>query len=349
MSSFLLDKYKDLIPYTPGEQPKEKKYIKLNTNESPFSPCEDVKKVVLGEVDNLKLYSDPECRDLRIELSKIYNVDMDEIMVGNGSDELLNYVIMAFSKKLCFPDITYGFYKVFADINKVEYEEIKLNDDFTIDETKYFNKGKTIVLANPNAPTGIFLSVDKIENIIKSNPNDIVMIDEAYVDFGGESCIPLIKKYKNLVVVQTFSKSRFMAGARIGFLVANKEIIKDLNTLRYSISPYNVNRMSNMAAIMTLKNEAYTKEKCKLIIENRSFLTNELRKLGFYVIDSCTNFVFAKTDKISGLDLYLKLKEKGILIRHFEKDRIKDFNRITVSEKESIIALIDAIKEILEA
>lgn len=347
MSKFLLDKYKDLVPYTPGEQPKDQQYIKLNTNESPFSPCEAVMKAIENEVPTLKLYSDPECKKLRCKLAEIYNVNENEIMIGSGSDELLNYVIMAFAKELVFPDITYGFYKVFADVNKVPYTTIPLEEDFTIDVAKYVAPGKMIVIANPNAPTGIALSLEKVEQIIKNNPTSIVMIDEAYVDFGGESAVPLVKKYSNLVVTQTFSKSRFMAGARLGFVIANEELIKDLNTLRYSISPYNVNSMTLAAGIATLENEDYTKSKCLEIIKNREYLSKSLKNIGFDVIPSSTNFIFAKTDKIEGEKLYLTLKEKGILVRHFKSERIKDYVRITIGLKENMDALVKAIKEII--
>lgn len=347
MSKFLLDKYKDLVPYTPGEQPKDQQYIKLNTNESPFSPCEAVMKAIENEVPTLKLYSDPECKKLRCKLAEIYNVSENEIMIGSGSDELLNYVIMAFAKELVFPDITYGFYKVFADVNKVPYTTIPLEEDFTIDIAKYVAPGKMIVIANPNAPTGIALSLNKVEQIIKNNPTSIVMIDEAYVDFGGESAVPLVKKYSNLVVTQTFSKSRFMAGARLGFVIANEELIKDLNTLRYSISPYNVNSMTLAAGIATLENEDYTKSKCLEIIKNREYLGKSLKNIGFDVIPSSTNFIFARTDKIEGEKLYLALKEKGILVRHFKSERIKDYVRITIGLKENMDALVEAIKEII--
>lgn len=343
----MLEKYKNLVPYVPGEQPKDQQYIKLNTNESPFSPCPAVVKAIENEVPKLKLYSDPECKKMRVKLAEVYNVNENQIMLGSGSDEILNYVIMAFAKELIFPDITYGFYKVFADVNNVPYTTIPLKEDFTIDINDYVCPGKMIVIANPNAPTGIALSLDKVEAVIKANPTSIVMIDEAYVDFGGESSVPLVKKYKNLVVTQTFSKSRFMAGARLGFCIADEELIKDLNTLRYSISPYNVNSMTLAAGIATLENEDYTKAKCKEIMENRTYLTKELESLGFEVLPSTTNFVFAKNAKVSGETLYLTLKEKGILVRHFKQERIKEYVRITIGIKENMDALLKAIKEII--
>ena len=351
MSRFFTEKLSSLVPYTPGEQPKERKYIKLNTNESPFPPSAGVCRAVADEAERLMLYSDPQCRDLVCKIAETMNVTPDKVVVTNGSDEVLNFAFMAFfdeKKPVIFPDITYGFYPVFARLNNIPYEEIPLKDDFTIDYRDYLVKGKNVVIANPNAPTGICLSLGEIEEIVAFDRDRVVVIDEAYVDFGGESAISLTEKYDNLLVTGTFSKSRSLAGARLGFGIANPAIIKDINTIRYSTNPYNVNRMTLVAGYYALVDNGYYMDNCKRIIENREYATGELKALGFTTTDSSANFIFAKSDRIDGESLYLRLKERGILIRHFGKDRIKDYNRITVGTKEEMEVLIRTVKEILE-
>lgn len=351
MSRFFSKKYKSLEPYTPGEQPKDMDYIKLNTNESPFPPSKKAQKLSKEAAKRLQLYPDPECRELTQKLSDTLGVEYDEVLLTNGSDEILNFAFMAYcddEHPAVFPDITYGFYSVFAQINNVPYEEIPLTEDFRINVSDYIGCKKTIFIANPNAPTGIPLGADEIEEILKSNPDNIVVIDEAYVDFGGTSCVPLIKKYDNLLVTQTFSKSRSMAGSRLGFGVGSKALIQDLNTIKYSTNPYNINRMTMAAGIGVLADAEYTENNCRTIIENREFTASELKKLGFTMTDSYANFVFAKSDKISGEELYLKLKEKGVLVRHFTKDKICEYNRITIGTKKQMESLISAIKSILE-
>lgn len=350
MSRFLSDKYSALTPYTPGEQPQNRKFIKLNTNESPFPPSKKAIEYANREADRLQLYSDPECRALTEKLAETLGVKPSEVLLTNGSDEILNFAFMAFCDDkipAAFPDITYGFYPVFAELNRVPYAEIPLKDDFTIDVSDYCAIGKTIFIANPNAPTGIALSLAEIEEMLKSNPDNIVVIDEAYVDFGAESCVRLINKYDNLIVTQTFSKSRSMAGARLGFGVASEALIQDLNTIKYSTNPYNVNRMTMAAGVGMLEDEEYTKRNCKTIEENREFTKNELERLGFECLESKANFIFAKHPTVSGKMLYETLKEKGILIRHFDKARICEYNRITIGTKEQMQALISALEEIL--
>lgn len=348
MSKFLSERFAQLTPYTPGEQPQNKKYIKLNTNESPFPPSEKAVAAAYGEAKRLQLYSDPECRLLKPKLAELLGVSENEIIFTNGSDDVLNFAFMAFCDKgAAFPDITYGFYPVFAELNRVEAEEIPLKDDFTINVADYCGIGKTVIIANPNAPTGIALSVAEIEEIVKSNPDNVVVIDEAYVDFGAESCVPLIKKYDNLLVTQTFSKSRSFAGARLGFAVGSEALIRDLETIRYSTNPYNVNRMTMAAAVGVLEDEEYTRFNCRVIAENREFTIAELERLGFECLPSKANFIFARHPAYNGKKLYGDLKEKGILIRHFEKDRIREYNRITVGTMEQMKALIAALEELL--
>lgn len=351
MSKFLSDRRKNLVPYTPGEQPKDMKYVKLNTNESPFPPSSKALKEAANAVEKLNLYPDPECKVLTQKIAEMCGVEPDEVLVTNGSDEILNFAFIAFcddKTKAVFPDITYGFYPVFAEINNVPYEEIPLNDDFTINIDDYCGINKNIFIANPNAPTGIQISLSDIEKILKTNPDNIVVIDEAYVDFGGESAIPLIKKYNNLLVTQTFSKSRSMAGARLGFGVACSELINDLNTIKYSTNPYNINSMTMAAGIGVLNDNEYTINNCNKIIENRKFTVSKLEALGFSCTQSFANFVFAKHNSISGKELYLKLKEKGVLVRHFDKEKIADYNRITIGSKEQMETLIEKIAEVLE-
>lgn len=351
MSKFFSQKYDALTPYVPGEQPKEREYVKLNTNESPFPPSPLAVKLAEEELKKSHLYCDPECKALVRTVSEYFNVNEDEILFTNGSDEILNFAFMAYCDKntpAVFPNISYGFYKVFAEINGVPYREIPLKDDFSINIEDYFNAKGTIFIANPNAPTGIALTPLEIEAILKNNSENIVVIDEAYVDFGGESVIPLIKKYYNLIVTQTFSKSRSMAGARLGFGVANKDIISDLRNVKYSTNPYNVNRATAAAGVGAITDDEYFKKNCLEIISNRERLTKELEALGFTATRSQANFIFVKSEKIGGKELYLQLKKRGILVRYFDKEEIKDYNRITVGNCEQIDALIATVKDILE-
>ena len=269
----------------------------------------------------------------------------------NGSDEILNFAFMAFGDSdspFFFPNISYGFYPVFARLNGIPYKEIPLKSDFTIDYRDYIGVNANVVIANPNAPTGIALPLWQIEEIVKSNPRNVVVIDEAYVDFGAESAVSLIHKYDNLLVTQTFSKSRSMAGARLGFGVGNPELIKDLNTIKYSTNPYNVNRMTMIAGYRALVDNDYYMSNCKKIIENREYTKGELEKLGFEVLPSSANFLFAKNDKLSGEELYLSLKSRGVLVRHFSKPEISQYNRITIGTKEQMDVLLENVKLILE-
>ncbi len=349
MSRFFSEKYKSLVPYVPGEQPKTQKYIKLNTNESPFPPSEKACEYAKREAEKLELYSDPECSDLVKTAAEYFGISENEIIFTNGSDEILNFAFMAFCDEAhpaVFPDITYGFYPVFSALNNVPFEEIPLNDDFTVNVDAFCGVHKTVFIANPNAPTGIALSLSDIEKIVKSNPENVVVIDEAYVDFGAESAVKLVHKYDNLLVTQTFSKSRSMAGARLGFGIANENIIRDLNTVKYSTNPYNVNRMTMAAGVGAILDNEYFENNCKKIAKVRDYTNEKLKKLGFSVTESKANFLFAKSNDIDGGTLYLKLREKGFLVRHFDKERLKDYNRITVGTKEQMDALLSAIKEI---
>lgn len=350
MSRFFSSKYASLTPYTPGEQPKQMKYIKLNTNESPFPPSPLAIQMAAEAAKNLQLYSDPECRDLVATACSTLGVEKDEILFTNGSDEILNFAFMAFCDSehpAVFPDITYGFYPVFAQLNGIPYETIPLMEDFSIRVEDYLGIHKTIFIANPNAPTGLTISLADIERILQTNPNHVVVIDEAYVDFGGESAISLIHKYNNLLVTQTFSKSRSLAGGRLGFGIGCRELIADLNTIKYSTNPYNINSTTMAAGIGALQDDAYFRANCAAIAEIRAWTIDELHKLGFTVTDSKANFLFAAAPNYGGQALYLDLKAKGILVRHFETPRLKDFNRITIGSREQMEALIAAIKELI--
>ena len=353
MSRFLSSKYRNLEAYTPGEQPRDMKYIKLNTNESPYPPSKKVVDALSSdEVLKLNLYSDPTCRGLKTAIAELYSVDYENVFVSNGSDDILNFSFMAFcegeKKGVKFPEISYGFYSVYAELHGAAYKAIPLKDDFSIDISDYMSNDSTVVIANPNAPTGIALTLDEIEKIVKANPDNLVLIDEAYVDFGGESAVELTKKYSNLLVVCTFSKSRSLAGARLGFAIANKEIIADLEKIKYSTNPYNINRLSLIAGEMAIRDNDYYMDNCKKIMATREYTQGKLLELGFEVTDSKANFIFAKSEKIGGKELYLKLKERGILVRHFDKEKIKDYNRITVGTQEEMEVLISAITEILK-
>jgi len=350
MSRYLTNKLLGLKAYVPGEQPQDKQYIKLNTNESPFATSDGVVKAVNEQkIRNLRLYCDPECKALKTELARVYKTTTDRIYVSNGSDEILNFAFMAYGQNgVAFADITYGFYSVFANLYNLQTEIIPLSEDFSLNVEGFFGRDKLIVIANPNAPTGKEISLEDIEKIVVSNPNNIVVIDEAYVDFGGTSCSKLTEKYDNLLCVQTFSKSRSMAGARLGFAIANAKIIEDLDKIKYSTNPYNVNSLTQVAGAFALIESDYYMQNAKRIVENRNYTALELKKLNFNVLDSKANFIFAKTDKISGRNLYLKLKDEGILVRHFDKERIKDFIRITIGSKEEMQIFIQKIKEILK-
>ena len=351
MSKFLSRRFSALVPYTPGEQPRDMEYVKLNTNESPFPPSNRVVEAVNSqEVKKLNLYPDPTGKALISKLAETYGVGEENIFISNGSDDILNFSFMAFCDKekgVIFPEISYGFYEVYANLYGVNYKKVALNTDFSINTSDYFGSGRTVVIANPNAPTGLALSVEEVEEILKANPNDVVIIDEAYVDFGAESSVELTKKYSNLIVVMTYSKSRSLAGGRLGFAIAHKDLITDLNTIKYSTNPYNINRLTMAAGIASLEDAEYYKNCNKNTAEVREYTKAELAKRGFILTNSKANFLFAKCDKIGGEQYYLSLKSKGVLVRHFKNDKIKDYVRITIGTKEQMDILLQKTDEIL--
>lgn len=351
MSTFFSAQLKNLAPYTPGEQPQDQQYVKLNTNESPYPPSAGVIAALNDkEAADLRLYSDPECKELKKALAGYYGVEPENIYVGNGSDEALNFAFLSYAtdgRGVAFADITYGFYPVFADLYHIPVQIVPLKSDFSIDPKDYYGLNKTIVIANPNAPTGLALSRDEMESIIKANPDSVVVVDEAYVDFGAESCVELTKTYPNLLVVQTYSKSRSMAGARLGYAIGNAELIRDLETVKFSTNPYNVNRLTLRAGVQAIAEQDYYTENCKKIMATRAYTKEKLEALGFTVLDSRSNFLFAMKPGTDGGAIYRGLKERGVLVRHFDKDPIRDYNRITIGTPEQMDIFLKKLEELL--
>ena len=351
MSRFLSARFSDLEAYVPGEQPQDRRYVKLNTNESPFPPAPAVREAVnAAEIDRLNLYPDPECRALRETLAKHYGVGWENVFLANGSDELLNFFFMAFcdgDRPVAFPDISYGFYPVYANLYRLPYAEIPLRENFRLEPEDYCGIGKNIVIANPNAPTGRCIAVADIERIVRSNPEHVVLIDEAYVDFGGESCLPLTGKYENLLVCQTFSKFRSLAGGRLGFAIGSPALIDDLNKMKYSTNSYNVNRLTMAAAIAAIENDGYYVNNGKIIQDTRAYTVEALSELGFETLPSQANFIFTRCPQVDGGALYRKLREKGVLVRHWDKPSIAGWCRVTIGSKEQMDIFLEKVREIL--
>ena len=351
MSRFLNPRLAHLEVYTPGEQPQDQVYTKLNTNESPYPAAPQVVAAIDAEqVRNLRLYSDPVCRPLIEKLAQVYGLRSDQFFVSNGSDDILNFAFWAFAGqpgKAAYPDVTYGFYQVFADLHQVEADVIPLREDFSVRVEDYLNLETMIVLANPNAQVGRALTRAEMERIIAANPDHVVVVDEAYVDFGAESCVPLIDRYPNLLVVQTFSKSRSLAGARLGFALGSAELIADLNRLKYSTNPYNVNRLTMAAGVAALEAADYYAKNCRAIQETRAWTVQALEALGFTVVPSLANFVLAAHKTVDGETIYRELKRRGILVRHFTAPRIANYNRITIGSPAQMALLVQTLGEIL--
>ena len=352
MSRFLDARFSSLEAYTPGEQPLDKKYIKLNTNESPYPPAPGVIEAITSrEVADLRLYSDPATRALTAAIAGHFGVSTDMVYTGNGSDDILNFTFMAFcgkSKGVAFPAVSYGFYEVYGTLYGLDCLQVPLKDDFSIDPQDYYGLGRTIVIANPNAPTGMALSRQEIIGILEHNPDDVVLIDEAYVDFGAESCVELTKSYKNLIVAQTFSKSRSLAGARLGFAIGDAALIADLNTIKFSTNPYCINRLTSLAGIASIQDDSYFKRNCEKIMRTRAAAVSGLDALGFVTLPSCANFIFTRKPGLSGTQLYERLREQGILVRHFSKACICDWLRITIGTPEEMQALLLALEAIVK-
>ena len=352
MSRWISQEAERLAPYTPGEQPQDQQYVKLNTNESPFPPSPKVLKAInRAEILKLNLYSDPTCAALTEAIARRYELKAKNVLAGNGSDEVLAFAFRAFcgaGQPVAFADVTYGFYKSQAALFDLDVKIIPLREDFTLHVDDYMDFPGTIVIANPNAPTGIAVPRNDIQRLLEANPDRVVIVDEAYVDFGAESCVPMIYRYDNLLVTQTMSKSRSLAGGRVGYALGSPELIADLNRVKYSFHPYNVNRLSIAAGAAAVADEAYFAACTAAIRQTRAWTVGELENLGFTVLPSQANFVFVRHSQLPGETLYRKLKENGVLVRWFDADRIRDYIRITIGSMEQMETLVEELTAILE-
>jgi histidinol-phosphate aminotransferase len=353
MSRFLSDATRAMAPYVPGEQPQDRSYIKLNTNECPYAPSLLVNRVLAAyKAEELRLYPDPAAARLKVAAAEAFGVDVQSVFAGGGSDEVLAYAFMTFfdrGDKVLFPDITYGFYRVYAQLFGLDMQEIPLAEDYSVNIFDYFGAAGHIFLANPNAPTGIALSPAEIEEILRHNPDKLVIVDEAYTDFApGTSCVGLIGRYDNLLVVQTFSKSRALAGMRLAFAFGHPELIAGLERIKFSFNPYNLDRLSMEIAIAALSDRDYLAKITRQIIDTRTRTAAELSAMGFRVLPSGSNFLFAGHPKVGGGALYRALKERGILVRFFDKPRIDGFVRFTIGTDDEMKSFLTAVKAILD-
>ena len=352
MSRFLGKAAAALAPYTPGEQPRDKSYIKLNTNESPYPPAPGVAQAVVGfDAGELRLYPDPEVTALRRAMAQCHGLAPEQVFVGGGSDEVLGYIFMAFfdkGDKVYFPDITYGFYQVYAQLCGLEAVRLPLREDYSLDPADYRGLDGHIVVANPNAPTGMALTVAQVEELLRANPGRLVVVDEAYVDFSdGRSAVPLIQRYYNLLVVQTYSKSRALAGMRIGSGLGQKPLVAALERIKYSFNPYNLDRLSIAVGIAAAEDDSYLCQTVERITATREKTAWALEELGFQVLPSEANFLFARHPALGGFALYERLKAAGILVRQFSQRRIKDFVRISIGTPEEMEQLLTTLRRIL--
>lgn len=341
-----------VVPYTAGEQPQNTDVIKLNTNECPYPPAPGVKKAIEEfSYDSLRLYPDMDATNLRKELASYYHVDMDQVFVGVGSDDVLAMSFLTFfnsEKPILFPDITYSFYDVWADLYKIPYKMIPLDEQFKIHKEDYLQDNGGIIIANPNAPTGVMMETSELEEIIKANQDVVVIVDEAYVDFGGESCLPFLKKYENLLVVQTFSKSRSMAGMRIGFAMGNTKLIKYLNDAKFSFNSYTMNMTALVAGTEAVKDEQYFKETVQKVVNTRERVKKELAELGFTFTDSKSNFIFASHKSVSAQEIFDALKANNIYVRHWNKARIENYLRISIGTDKHMDTMLAFLKSYLQ-
>ncbi|MNM76993.1 Histidinol-phosphate aminotransferase [compost metagenome] len=349
MSKLWLDKIRKVDPYIPGEQPKVVNILKLNTNENPYPPApkviEELKNI---EGSNLRLYPDPTASELVETLADYYGLEKDQVFVGNGSDDVLALSFMTFfnsDKPLLFPDITYSFYPVYGDLFNINYDKVPLNEDLTITKEDYFRENGGIIFPNPNAPTGVGVELSFIEDILIKNRDVIVIVDEAYIDFGGESAVKLINKYDNLVVIQTYSKSRSLAGLRVGVALGSKEAISYLNDVKNSFNSYPLDYISQRLAIASLKDDEYFKDTCAKIIKTRENTIKELKKLGFIIPESKANFIFITHPTIKAKDLFEALKKDGIFVRYFSSSRIDNYLRVTIGTDSEMERFLNFVKD----
>jgi len=348
--NLLSDKANKIVPYVPGEQPKEGNFIKLNTNENPYSPSENVKNAIKNiNYDLLRLYPDPESSELREEYAKMFSLKSENIFVGNGSDEVLATAFQTFfmdKDDVLIPDITYSFYPVYCDLYDVNAKIIPLKEDYKIDINDYLIENNGIVIANPNAPTGISLKKEEIEKILKNNPRSVVLIDEAYMDFGEESVVSFVNEYENLLVTRTLSKSYSLAGLRIGFAIGNKNLIEGMNRIKNSFNSYPIDRIAQIAAIEAIKDIEYFNKTKDMIIATRERIASELKKLGFIVLDSKTNFLFIRHKEKVAEEIFKILKENKILVRYFKKPRLDNWLRVTIGTDKEMDEFIRVLKNI---
>lgn len=346
------DNVRKVVPYTPGEQPKIKNIIKLNTNENPYPPAQGVVEALKNmDVSDYRKYPDPSCTKLVDAIASFYSVDPEKVFVGVGSDDVLAMAFLTFfnsDKNILFPDITYSFYDVWADLYRIPYTQVPLKEDFTIDPEDYYVENGGVVIANPNAPTGVALPLSAIEEIVRKNSDVIVIVDEAYVDFGGESALPLIDKYDNLLVVQTFSKSRSMAGMRIGYAFGCKKLIKYLYDVKFSFNSYTMNMPSIELGAAAIADKDYFDKTRSMVIATRERAKKELKDLGFEFRDSMTNFIFAKHPDKHGKDIFDYLRQNGIIVRRFDLPRISEYLRISIGTDEEMDELIRVLREFLK-
>jgi histidinol-phosphate aminotransferase len=346
------NRVKNLIPYVPGEQPQDKAYIKLNTNENPYPPSPHIEALLKElNIENLRLYPDPQFGDLRKAIGESYGVKSDQIFVGNGSDEVLSFVFYAFFDSadgpLLFPEFTYSFYPVYCEFYGIAYKKVPLADDFSIQIDGLLGNDTScgIVFPNPNAPTGILISVKEIARLLDAYPkNRVVVIDEAYIAFGGESAMSLIQQYPNLLVVRTFSKSMALASARLGYAIGDEQLIEKLYTVKDSFNSYPVSMLAQQIGAIAIKDKAYYDSITQKIVDAREYLSKELTRLEWEVLPSKANFVFARKPGVEGRAIYAQLKDRGILVRYFDLDGIKDFVRITIGTRESLETLVSEVK-----
>lgn len=345
------DKLRQVEPYVAGEQPKIVNMIKLNTNENPYGPSPKVKDVLASiDTDKLRLYPNSDAVDLRKALANYYGLDEEQVFLGNGSDEVLALTFLTFfngQEPVLFPDVTYSFYPVYCDLYQMDYQLIKLDDDFKINVDDFNQPNSGIIFPNPNAPTGLLVDLDFIETVLKNNPDSIVVVDEAYIDFGGTSCVPLINKYDNLVVTQTYSKSRSLAGIRLGIALGSKEAIKHLYDVKNSFNSYPIDYIAQQVGLASILDDQDTKTKCAKVIKTREMTKARLKELGFIVPDSYANFVFVRHPDIDGQKLFEALREVGIIVRHWNKDRIDQYLRISIGTDEEMGAMFDFLEEYL--
>lgn len=351
MSKFWSPLTASLVPYVPGEQPKDKTYIKLNTNENPYPPSPKVTDAITGAANaDLRLYPDPTCDELVQAAANYYGLPAEQVFVGNGSDEILAFAFAAFfdpAKKLLFPDITYSFYKVYAKLYGLQTELIPLDEQFNVQVEAYHSDNGGIIIPNPNAPTAQLLPLGDIRTLLESNPNQAVIIDEAYIDFGGQSAVELITDYPNLLVVQTLSKSRSLAGLRVGFAFGSKELIEGLNRIKNSFNSYTLDRLALAGAVASFEDEAYFRETTAKVIATRERVTEQLLAIGFKVTDSKANFVFISHKAIAAKDIFQQLRDKGVLVRYFDQPRINEYLRVSIGTDEEMDAFIQAVQEIV--